>query len=277
VNESPAANVQTVESLDDPRLWPYRNLKDRELAREGGLFIAEGRHGVERLLASDFPVQSVLVAHKRLEGMRASLPVDAPTYVVPDDAVERIVGFKFHSGVIACGRRKAVPTLEALMRGAGEREGVADTKPITLVVCPQVLNHDNLGALVRISTCFGADAMLLGERSCDPFWRRSIRVSMGSVFTLPIRTSADLAADLLRLHDAWCIQRIATVTDADAEPLARAARPQRLALLFGSESQGLGEPWLSLCDRRVTIPMHLGTDSLNVAVAAAVFLFRFTG
>jgi tRNA G18 (ribose-2'-O)-methylase SpoU len=133
-----------------------------------------------------------------------------------------------------------------------------------------------MGALIRISAAFGADALVLGERCCDPFWRQSIRVSMGTIFRLPLVQSQDLAGDLARLRGEWGVQLIASVLDDDAEPLAAVVRPQRLGLLLGNEAQGLAERWIRLCDRSVTIPMQLGTDSLNVAVAAAVFLYHFS-
>src|SRR5207245_2076779 len=106
-----------------------------------------------------------------------------------------------------------------------------------------------------------------------PFWRQSIRVSMGTVFSLPIYQSSDLRLDLKRLRNEWGIQLAATVLDPAAEALSTALRPAKLGLLFGNEAQGLGSQWTDLCDRKVTIPMHLGTDSLNVSVAAGIFLY----
>jgi tRNA G18 (ribose-2'-O)-methylase SpoU len=134
----------------------------------------------------------------------------------------------------------------------------------------------NLGGLVRLSAGFGADAMILGERSHDPFWRQSVRVSMGTIFTLPIVQSENLLGDLLRLKSEWGIELIATVLDANAQPLAASRRKKRTALLFGGEAQGLDAEVVRACDRRVTIPMHHGTDSLNVAVAAGICLYHFT-
>ncbi|HMB95190.1 MAG TPA: RNA methyltransferase, partial [Tepidisphaeraceae bacterium] len=122
---------------------------------------------------------------------------------------------------------------------------------------------------------FGVDAMLLGERSCDPFYRQSIRVSMGTVFSLNLLQSQDLLSDLRRLKKEWDVELIATVLDHSAAPIAKASRTQRIGLLFGNEAQGLSPQILAECDQRVTIPMQLGTDSLNVAIAAAVALYHF--
>jgi tRNA G18 (ribose-2'-O)-methylase SpoU len=168
---------------------------------------------------------------------------------------------------MAVGVRPPSPTIDDLLAG---------NEQATLVVCPEVEKTDNLGSLIRIAAAFGVDAMILGERSCDPFFRQSVRVSMGTVFHLPIVRSEDLKRDLRRLRDEFNVELIATVLDEDAEPLERAGRAATTALLLGNEAQGLPADVVALCDRRVTIPMKLGTDSLNVAVAAGVFLYHFT-
>jgi tRNA G18 (ribose-2'-O)-methylase SpoU len=256
-----------VPSLDDPRVAPYRNLKDRDLARDGDRFIAESEQLVRRLLASTVRAESLLVADKRLPDLAPVLPNDLPVYVAPAAVVNEIVGFQFHSGVMAVGVRPPSPALDDVLAG----------KPrATLVVCPEVEKTDNLGALIRIAAAFGADAMLLGPRCCDPFFRQSVRVSMGTVFHLPIVRSPDLDRDLHHLRDDLGVELIATVLDDSAEPLDRAPRAPKLALLLGNEAQGLPPDIVRLCHRRVTIPMQLGTDSLNVAVAAGVFLYHFT-
>jgi tRNA G18 (ribose-2'-O)-methylase SpoU len=223
---------------------------------------------VRRLLASDFPVESVLLAERRVAEIAPLVPPHVPVYAAAARAVDQILGFPFHSGVIAVGRRKPSASLEAVAGAWGPRA--------TVVVLPEVNKTDNLGALLRISGAFGADAVLLGPRCCDPFYRESARVSMGAVFVLPLVRSADLAADLADLRRRWGVELVATVLDDSAEALAGAARPPRLGLLFGNEAQGLSPEQVALCDRKVRIPMKLGTDSLNVAVAAAVFLYHFT-
>jgi tRNA G18 (ribose-2'-O)-methylase SpoU len=258
-----------VQSLDDPRLAPYRILKERELAREGDRFIAEGEHLVNRLLASRFQTESVLLAERHVEEFSRIVPEHIPVYVAPASVVNQIVGFKFHSGVMAVGVRGASPKLDDVI-GSGVNQRT------TLVICPEIEKTDNLGSMIRVAAAFGADAMILGERSCDPFFRQSVRVSMGTVFFLPIVRSDDLARDLRRLREEFGVERIAGVLGDDADSLEGVRRAQRLGLLFGNEAQGLAREWLDLCDRRVTIPMKHGTDSLNVAVAAGVFLYHFT-
>lgn len=256
-----------IDAPDDPRIAPYLNLRDRELAVCGDLFIAEGEHLVRRLLASTISPVSILVTTRKVDEIAPLAPPHCPVYVASDAVIRGILGFKFHSGVIACATRPANPPLESLLP-AGDAHA-------TLVVCPETHNTENLGSLIRIAAALGAQGMLVGERSCDPFFRRVVRVSMGAVFTLPIVRSADLVRDLEELRRRG-FELIATVVDDDgAERLdEQTRRGPRAAILFGSESQGLSRQWVSLCDRRLTIPMHLGNDSLNVAVAAGIILWR---
>jgi tRNA G18 (ribose-2'-O)-methylase SpoU len=257
-----------IESLEDPRLAPYRNLKERELAREGDRFIAEGENLVKRLLASRLTTESVLIADRHVGELSQVVPEAIPLYVAPAQVVNGILGYKFHSGVMAVGIRGPSPTIDDVMKAAAD--------PVTLVVCPEIEKTDNLGALIRIAAGFGATAMILGERSCDPFFRQSVRVSMGTAFYLPIVRSDDLARDLRRLRDEYAVELVATVLDEDSESLETVRRPARLGILLGNEAQGLTAEQVALCQRRVTIPMKLGTDSLNVAVAAGIFLYHFT-
>jgi tRNA G18 (ribose-2'-O)-methylase SpoU len=208
------------------------------------------------------------MSERRVEELSPLVGARAPVYVVTQEVMTGILGMKFHSGVMACGRRKARGTIDALVP--------RDKSPLTVVVCPEIANVENIGLLIRLSAGFGVDAMILGERCHDPFWRQSIRVSMGTVFRLPIVQSVGLATDLKRLREEWKIELVATVLDDAAESLASSRRGSKLALLFGNEAQGLDAHWVELCDRRVTIPMHHGTDSLNVAVAAGIVLYHFT-
>lgn len=260
--------IFTLDSLDDPRLEPYRRLKERELARDGRRFIAEGQHLVRRLLDSDFPAESVLLSDRRADEFAHQVPAHVPVYILPDPLIHQVIGYRFHSGVIACGRRKPPVSLASLIP--------PQPAPTRVVVCPEIANTENLGALVRISAAFGASAMILGPRSCDPFFRQSIRVSMGAVFRLPIFCSVDLSVDLAQLRREHAMRIFATVLDEKAAPLSAVKPPARSALIFGNEAQGLDAQWIKQSDQPITIPMMLGTDSLNVSVAAAVILYHFT-
>ena len=259
--------IFTLDSLDDPRLEPYRRLKERELARDGRRFIAEGPHLVRRLLDSDFSTESVLLSARRADGFSRQVPDHVPVYILPDPLIHQVIGYRFHSGVIACGRRKPPVPLATLIP--------PPPAPARVVVCPEIANTENLGALIRISAAFGVSAMILGPRSCDPFFRQSIRVSMGTVFRLPIFCSNDLSKDLNQLRQEHQMRIFATVLDENAVELSAVKPPARSALLFGNEAQGLEKQWVEQADQSITIPMKLGTDSLNISVAAAVFLYHF--
>lgn len=258
-----------VASADDPRLRPYRGLKGRDLAAAEGLFVAEGEILVRQLLASDFATHSVLLAESRMASLaRLAVPEEVPLLVAPERLIDEIAGFRFHRGVLACGRRRPFPTLERIL---AEREG-----RVTLAVCPVIASAENLGSLVRTCEAFGTAALTLGPGGCDPFGRRVVRVSMGGVLRLPIVRADSVLPWLDVLRARHRFELAAAVLDREAEPLERASRPERLALLFGSEGEGLDEGIAARCDRRIRIPMAAGVDSLNVAAAAAVFLYHFT-
>jgi TrmH family RNA methyltransferase len=130
--------------------------------------------------------------------------------------------------------------------------------------------------MLRMAGAFGLNGVILGERCCDPYYRQAVRVSMGAVFRLPIIRTDNLRRDLRALRDQWDVELAAAVLADDAAPLARSRRPERLALLFGNEAQGLPDDIVGLCHHKITIPMQLGIDSLNVAISAGVFMYHFT-
>lgn len=253
-----------IDDLDDPRVAIYRDLKATNQTRRSGQFVVEGDKLVDRLLASPFPVASVLATDRLEPAMARLVPSAVPLYVVPHSAVSELVGYNFHRGVLAAGLRRPWPSADALARGCGPRA--------TFVVCPRLDNPENLGAVARISDVFGVDAVLTGDRCPDPLSRRVLRVSMGSVLRVPVVACPDLAAEVDRLRRDHHFLTVATVADPTAEPLDAFRRPDRLALFLGSEGQGLGPVWIALCDRWVTIPMRPGAESLNVAVAAGIAL-----
>jgi tRNA G18 (ribose-2'-O)-methylase SpoU len=258
-----------IDSLDDPRVAPYRALKDRELRAVDGRFIAEGRNVVLRLIASRYKAESVLVSERYADAVAASVPTDVALYVAADELINVTIGYRFHQGVLAVGRSTMIGSVDALLAGLPQGQ------PATLVVAHELNNVENLGAILRIAAGFGAAGMILGPRTADPFYRQSIRVSMGTVFSVPLAQSEDLVNDLhlLRQHG---FDTLATVTDEDAEPLSGVARSRRTAIVLGSEAHGLDRATIDACARKVTIPMKLGTDSLNVSIACAVFLYHLT-
>jgi tRNA G18 (ribose-2'-O)-methylase SpoU len=253
-----------IADLDDPRIETYRHLKATNRTRRGDRFVVEGEKLLDRLLASPFPTVSALVDPRHEERVAARLPGDVPLYVLPEGTIDLLVGYNFHQGVLACGARRPWPGLDVL---AGSMDRTA-----TVVVCPRLDNPENLGALIRLGDVFGVDALLVGPRCPDPLSRRVLRVSMGTALRLPVVASEDLEGDVARLVARHGFETAATVTDVDAEPIDTFRRPDRLALVFGSESAGIDPAWAARCDHRLTIPMSPGAESLNVAVAAGIIL-----
>lgn len=258
-----------IDSIDDPRVAIYRDLPQQNLTRHSRRFIAEGDKVVERLIDSPFPVESLLVEEELADHFAARLPPRTPVYVMPKPLLQATVGFRFHRGVMACGVRQSGPTVDELIGNPAHRERA------TFVVCPDVQDPTNLGSLIRSAAAFGCGAVILGGKCAGPFSRRVLRVSMAASLFLPIVEARDLARDLRRLADVG-FENVATVLDPAAEPLAGFRRRERMAIVLGSEGHGLGDEWLALCQRRVTIPMHAGIDSLNVAVAGAILLWHLT-
>ncbi len=261
--------VIRLDSINDPVLDAYRHLKKTNLTRWSGQFIAEGKKLTQQLLQSDFAAHSVLTSENYIGLIEPHLKPEHVVYVVSQAEIEEVVGFNFHHGMLSCGYRKPEPTLEELV----PKEG-----PVKLVVCPKIENPDNLGSILRLSAGFGVQGILLGEGSCEPFSRRTLRVSMGAAFRVPVIYSGrNLAEQLEWLRLERGIDLVATVLDDSAESLKHADVSPRTALLLGNENDGLAPEWVAACQRRVTIPMAPGTDSLNVAFAACLFLFHFMG
>lgn len=257
-----------IDDLEDPRLRPYRDLVHSRDARASGLFVAEGEKLTERLLASTFETVSVLLSERVAERATPAIPHGVPVYVVSETLIRELVGFNFHRGVMACGRRRLATRLEDIVFPLDA--------PRRLLICPSPNDPENLGGMIRSATAFGVDALLISDRSIDPFSRRVLRVSMGTAFKLPIVESSDLPTVLGRLQEEWRFTAFATVLAPDAIGLDRVAPPKRWALVLGSEGEGLSREWVRACREKITIPMRRDVDSLNVSVAAGIFLYHFT-
>jgi tRNA G18 (ribose-2'-O)-methylase SpoU len=258
-----------IAALDDVRLAPYRDLRHSREVRESGLFVAEGEKPAQRLWESSFETVSVLLAEKFVKRLAPTLPENIPIYVVGEALIRELVGFNFHRGVMACGRRRLTTRLEDVVH--------PPDAPCRLVVCPAANDAENLGGIIRSAAALGVDALLIPDRSIDPFSRRVLRVSMGTALKLPIVESSDLLGDVRRLRTEFQIATFAAALAEDAEPIAAVEPPLRWALVFGAEGEGLSPEWIAACERTVTIPMRRGVDSLNVSVAAGIFLHHFCG
>jgi len=255
-----------IHDVDDERLAVYRDLLSAKASRRCGLFVAEGRLLVDRLVASSFPTHSILVDECRVS-LLGEQPADRLIYVTSAKLIEEILGYNFHRGILACGHRRQQPALSDILQPLPSRA--------TILACVGIQDPTNLGSMLRSAAAFGIDAVILGHQCSDPFSRRVLRVSMGATLKLPLIESDDLATDLNRLRNDFQFERIATVLE-DAEVLEQARRPDRIAILIGNEAHGLPGQIAASCERRVTIPMQLGTDSLNAAVASGIMLHHFT-
>lgn len=258
--------IEPIDSLDDPRLAPFVGLKEREAAREG-LFIAEGLWIVRRLLDSPQQVVSILASPGRAEELAEQVGDRCPILQLPADQINKVLGFRFHSGVLACGQKPGAI-------GLSDLPGLADPGArVLLLVCPKIIAPANMGGLIRSAAAFGVGGVVLGPESCDPFYRLAIRISMGTVFKMPIYRSHDLTADLEQLAERYGVERVGTVLGDHALPLDQCSPGRRMAILAGAEDYGLTEQQQAACDRLITIPMAGGVDSLNVVVGTSLFLY----
>lgn len=259
---------QTVSSIDDPRLDPFRDLKRTNRTRHENHFIAEGIRVVQRLLSSDFAVRSIVIDQAHRERFPEDLGERTDLFVLPTELASSLVGFRFHAGVLACGERPVVEQFDHWMSKLGDHR--------TLVVCPRITDPENIGTLIRLCAGFGIDGLIVGTQSTDPFSRRSIRVSMGHAFSLPIYQSDNLLHDLTSLRNHYGYQRIAVELTDDAVPLQQIQRSKRSLLMFGNETDGLANEYLAVADISTLIPMHGQVDSLNVAISAAIVMYHLS-
>jgi tRNA G18 (ribose-2'-O)-methylase SpoU len=258
--------IVPVATVSDPRLAPYAAVKDRDLARRDGRFIVEGRVTLQRLIeASRFPVESLFLSESRVKPLTPllwKLDPHIPVYTTPQAVMDGVAGFHLHRGVLALARRSAEMSCEDLIASLTQPQS-------TLLALIGLSNHDNVGACFRNAAALGADAVLLDETSCDPLYRKSIRVSAGTALSLAFARSGDGASLIAALQNAgvetWAL------TPSGGEPLQKLTPPQRLAVVVGAEGPGL-PPELMDRMRRVSIPMVEGVDSLNVAAAGAIAL-----
>lgn len=258
------ADLVEVADPADPRLADYRDLRDVQLRRsleaEHGLFLAEGEKVVRRAVETGHEPRSFLMAPRWLDGLADVLATTgAPCYVMPEPLVEQVTGFHVHRGALASLHRRPDRPLDEVLAGAR-----------TVVVLEDLVDHTNVGAVLRSAAALGLDAALLSPRCADPLYRRAVKVAMGAVFALPWTRVPDWHGALPDLSDRG-FTTVALTLAEDAVPLEEAvAGLDRVALVLGSEGHGLSGHWERSADRRATIPMRAGVDSLNVGAAAAV-------
>jgi tRNA G18 (ribose-2'-O)-methylase SpoU len=259
--------------IDDPadaRLEEYRNVPDPELIEQRGIFVAEGRLVVARLLAgSRFVTRSVLVTDAALRAMHEVLNVgsrDLPVYVVPQWVINAITGFNIHRGCLAIGERSALPSWQD-----------AAARARRAVVVERVANADNVGAIFRHAAAFGVDAVLLEWRCTDPLYRKAIRTSMGAALHVPFARLEPWPAALGELRaQGWSLMALTPAAATTLQDAVAASRGEdrKIAIVLGHEADGLSPEALAACDVHARIPMARGVDSLNVATACAIALYE---
>ena len=255
----------------DPRLAAFTSIREKDLTRgHGGRFIVEGKVTLETLLTrSRFAVESLFLAESRLEplaGLLAHVPAEVPIYVAPQEVMDQIAGFPMHRGVLACGLKGEIPLPGEFLRAS---------TPGPLLLLSDLSNHDNVGACFRNAAAFGAGAILLDERCCDPLYRKAIRVSAGASLFVPYaRGGTGLGMVNAALNAGYTVW--AMTPRAEAAPMQALPVPDRLAILLGAEGPGLPGDLIAACTP-VRIPMSEGFDSINVATAGAIALAHVFG
>jgi tRNA G18 (ribose-2'-O)-methylase SpoU len=257
----------------DPRLADYVRLREvslrRHLEAEQGLFIAEGAKVIRRAIDAGYRPRSFLLAERWLDGLYDVLTrwPAVPVYVVTEDVAEQVTGFHVHRGALASLQREQRHSVEEIL--ALQR----------LVVLEDIVDHTNVGAILRNAAGLGWDGALLSPRAADPLYRRSIKVSMGAVFSLPWARLEDWgAAPQLLSAAGFLTVALSLAPDAvEVRQLAASITPQtRIALMFGTEGSGLSKRWSDGASVRARIPMSAGIDSLNVAAAAAIACYSLS-
>lgn len=250
-----------VDDRTDPRLRDYAGLRDAQLRRDEDRFIAEGLKIVERAFAAGCAPRSLLLQPRWLEAMGpllASHP-DVPVYVASEQLIEQVSGFHVHRGAL----------------GSFERPGQASLAEVVaarrVIVCEDLVDHANLGAIVRVAAGLGWDAVLVSEGSADPLYRRAIKASMGASLELPWRRMEG-DHELAELRSAG-FRLVAATLGAGSVELGEYRPHERVALLLGTEGAGLSAAWQDAADDRVRIEMTSKVDSLNVATAAAILAY----
>jgi tRNA G18 (ribose-2'-O)-methylase SpoU len=254
-----------ISSLDDPRLIDYSHLTDVALKKSGGgLYIAESLLVLQRALAAGHRPRSVLALGGSVaDAVEATAAFDIPIFWGRPELLEQLTGYLLHRGLIASMHRPPLPALDDVLRDARR-----------IVILENVVDPTNVGAIFRSVAAIGADAVLVTPRCSDPYYRRAIRVSMGTVLQVPWTRVGDWTSTRATLAaSGFQIAALALADNAIDLRTFAASAPDRVALVLGAEGDGLTAEALAAADTIVTIPMAHGIDSLNVAASAAVAMY----
>jgi tRNA G18 (ribose-2'-O)-methylase SpoU len=237
--------------------------------RVKGIFVAEGEKVVCRLIESNLDVVSILLTQEWLDKYFIILndrQVEHGVFVAEKNQLEQIVGYGLHQGIMAIGRVPEPLDVLTFAKRCPE--------PRLFVAIDGIANSENMGVIVRNSAAFGVQVLIAGETSCDPYLRRSVRNSMGTIFKLPIAKVDKLSETLMKLRDGFSIRIVAADPKHDSVEITSIDLKKDICLVFGSEGEGISREVLDRCDVRVKIPMWQDVDSINVASSAGVVLYE---
>ncbi|MEL6089746.1 TrmH family RNA methyltransferase [Bartonella schoenbuchensis] len=261
-------NITTIHETDDPRLEAYRNIREKDLVGRQHQFIAEGKVVLSALLHSkDFSALSLLIVAARLLGIMPILKATKPTcpiYCVPQKVMDDIAGFHVHRGMLGIGERKILPSLQDFLQNLPE-------KTLVPVLCG-ISNHDNMGAIFRNAAAFASHGIIVDKTSCDPLYRKAIRVSVGAALKIPYTQGANIDSIIEALNDADF--HLYALSPSASRYLKEAKSTKRTAIILGAEGDGLPAHILQKSET-LRIPMAYGFDSLNVATASGIALAHF--
>ncbi|MGU3575773.1 TrmH family RNA methyltransferase [Brucellaceae bacterium C25G] len=265
----PDRNIIHINHADDERLNAYRSIKEKDLVGRQGLFIAEGKSVLNvALLSERFQILSLLVLENRLSGLAKQLeicPPELPVYVVSSDIMDQIAGFHVHRGILAIGKHAHPLSHEQLIQSV-------DEDALMLVLCG-LSNHDNVGSIFRNAAAFAADGVLMDQTSCDPLYRKAIRVSVGATLKTPYALGGTIDEIIAQLMTANF--EILALSPSGSMNIHQVPRAKRRALLLGTEGEGLPSHLLENL-QSARIPMAEDFDSLNVATASGIALCHFS-
>lgn len=268
------SKVTVITTLDDPRVDPYRSVRDADLRGRQHLCMVESEQVVRRLLTTRWDIHSLLLSpqkHERLAPLLRDRKVCV--YIADITLMSKITGFHIHRGVLAAIHRPppATRSIDSLINRLLGRTH------ISLLLAEGITNVDNMGSLFRNAAAFGVDALVFDHRCCDPLYRKAIRVSMGHTLSLPWAVTVDWKNELNLLKRKLGITLIGCETGEQAIPIWEVKKENLFGFIMGEEKTGLSPSTLEICDVIASIPMTPKVPSINVAVASAVCLYEFLG
>ncbi|MCL4539254.1 MAG: RNA methyltransferase [Bacteroidetes bacterium] len=258
-----------INSLSLPGLEPYLTMRRPVEHREKGVFVAEGEKVVRRLVGSRLEIVSILLTDEWFEEYTPLLEqreIEDGIYIGGRSLLEEIVGYRLHQGIMAIGK---VPEPADVFE-----RGKTTVEPRLLVALDGIANSENMGVIVRNCAAFGVDVVIVGETSCDPYLRRSVRNSMGTIFQLPTAKVDNLAETMKELRDRYRTDIIAAHPHEGSDKITDVDLTGEVCIVFGSEGEGISPGVLNACNRRLTVPMKSAVDSLNVGSSVGVVLYE---